>query len=193
MNVLVNVQISFSALRRGYMKQKRLIMRTGILLVIFLALGYTFYSNFFADTASVRAGDEAINFVLTDLDGNRIELAELRGQGVFLNFWGTYCPPCEREMPYMEELYHEYHPKGVKIIAVNVNEPDLTVRAFSNRHKLTFPIAIDKGMNVSDAYGINPLPTTMLINEHGEVVKVHIGGMTKEQVRAFMEEITPTS
>ncbi|WP_096201019.1 thiol-disulfide oxidoreductase ResA [Bacillus sp. FJAT-45350] len=175
------------------MKQKRLIVRTSILAVIAIALGYTFYSNFFADRSTVRVGDEAVNFVLTDLNGERIELAELRGNGVFLNFWGTYCPPCEREMPYMENLYNVYKDKGVEIIAVNVDEPELTVRTFVDRYKLTFPIVIDKGRNVLDAYGVSPLPTTLLIDEYGEVQKVHIGGMTERQVEDFMELIVPKS
>jgi peroxiredoxin len=175
------------------MKQKRLIIRSSILAVIAIALGYTFYSNFFADKSVVRVGEEAVNFVTTDLNDNRIELTELRGQGVFLNFWGTYCPPCEREMPNMEKFYQIYHDKGVEIIALDVDEPELTVRSFVDRHKLTFPIAIDKGRNITDAYGVSPLPTTVLIDEYGKVVKVHIGGMTENQVEEFMELIVPNS
>ncbi|TWI54639.1 thiol-disulfide oxidoreductase ResA [Halalkalibacter nanhaiisediminis] len=175
------------------MKQKRLIMRTSILAVIALALGYTFYSNFFADRSVAQAGNDAVNFVLNDLEGERIELSDLQGKGVFLNFWGTYCPPCEKEMPYMENLYAEYKEKGVEIIAVNVNEPELTVERFVNRYSLTFPVVIDKGMNVSDAYGISPLPTTVLIDEHGTIVHVHTGGMTEAMVRDFMERIKPVT
>lgn len=175
------------------MKQRRLIVRSSILAVIVLALGYTFYSNFFADTNVVRAGDKAINFALTDLHGERFELDELKGKGVFLNFWGTYCPPCEKEMPIMEELYQSYKEEGIEILAVNVDEPELTVRRFTERYNLTFPVLIDNKMRVSDAYGISPLPTTVLINEYGEVVKVHIGGMTEVQVKEFMESIKPKS
>ncbi|MDT8860071.1 thiol-disulfide oxidoreductase ResA [Alkalihalobacillus sp. MEB130] len=173
------------------MKQKRLIMRTSILAIITLALAYTFYSNFMADRSVAKAGDLSVNFVLQDLEGERIELEEYKGKGVFLNFWGTYCPPCVKEMPIMEELYEEYKEKGVEIIAVNANEPKLTVERFANRHGLTFPIAIDNGLNVIEAYGIRPLPTTILIDEHGVIVRVFTGGMTEQMVRDFMEEIKP--
>ncbi len=173
------------------LKRKRLMIRSTILFIIFVAVCYTLYANFIADRSVVKAGEEAVNFVLETLDGERIELADLRGKGVFLNFWATYCPPCEKEMPIMEELYDTYKKQGVEIIAVNVDEPPLTVERFVKRYKLTFPIAIDKGMLVSDAYGIRPLPTTILIDEHGEVVHVHQGGMTRSMVEDFMERIKP--
>ncbi|WP_017728111.1 thiol-disulfide oxidoreductase ResA [Halalkalibacterium ligniniphilum] len=175
------------------MKQRRLIMRSTILVVIAVALGYTFYSNFFADRSLAKEGETAVNFALTDLEGQRIELEGLQGKGVFLNFWGTFCPPCEKEMPIMEELYHEYKDQGVEIVAVNVNEPELTVERFVERYGLTFPIAVDKGLNVTDAYGISPLPTTVLIDEHGKIVEVHTGGMTEAMVKDFMEKIKPGS
>ena len=166
-------------------------IRSSILAILAIAIGYTFYVNFFADKSVVRAGDAATNFAVTDLEGNRIELKELQGKGVFLNFWGTYCPPCEKEMPIMEKLYHEYKPQGIEMIALNVNEKDLAVRTFAERYKLTFPVAIDVGMRISEAYGIRHLPTTILVDEHGEVVRVHTGEMNEKMIRSFLEEIKP--
>ncbi|UOE92415.1 thiol-disulfide oxidoreductase ResA [Alkalihalobacillus sp. LMS39] len=173
------------------MIRKRLLLRTSILVVITIALVYTFYTNFFADKSSVRVGEEPINFVLTTLEGERIELADYKGQGVFLNFWGTYCKPCEEEMPIMDDFYQIYKDQGVEIIAVNVNEADLRVQRFVERYNLSFPVAIDKGMLVSDAYGIRPLPITFLINEHGIVEKIHYGMMDEALVEEFMELIKP--
>ncbi len=72
------------------MKQKRLIIRSSILAVIMIVLGYTFYSNFFADKSVVRAGDPAINFALTDINGERIGLNEQKGKRVVLYFWATF-------------------------------------------------------------------------------------------------------
>ncbi|MBP3950534.1 thiol-disulfide oxidoreductase ResA [Bacillus suaedae] len=173
------------------MKQKRLIMRTSILVIIGAALAYTFYSNFFADRSLAKVGEESKNFVIHDLEGQRIELKGLEGKGVFLNFWGTFCPPCEKEMPIMEELYQEYKDQGVEILAINVNEPELTVESFVERYNLTFPVAIDKDDIIADAYGISPLPATILIDEHGTIVDVHTGGMPDQLIRDFMERIKP--
>ncbi|OLO42636.1 thiol-disulfide oxidoreductase [Alkalihalophilus pseudofirmus] len=173
------------------MKQRRLVIRSSILAIITIAIGYTFYINFFSDQSVVRAGDKATNFVVQDLLGETIELRELEGTGVFLNFWGTFCPPCEREMPIMEKLYHEYQDQGIEMIALNVDEADLVVQTFVDRYDLSFPVAIDKGRRITEGYGIRPLPTTVLINEHGEVVRVHTGFMDEKIIRQFLEEIKP--
>lgn len=173
-------------------KNRRLIMRSLILFVIVVAIGYMFYLNFFSDSNSaVKVGDKAPNFVLTDLDGNEVELEDYHGQGVFLNFWGTYCPPCEREMPFMENQYAIYKDKGVEILAVNVGEPELTVKRFVQRHGLTFPILLDKGQQVLDLYGVMPLPTTFLINPQGKVTKIITGGMSESHIAEYMESIKP--
>ncbi|WP_059104879.1 thiol-disulfide oxidoreductase ResA [Shouchella shacheensis] len=174
------------------MKRKRLLMRSMILLVMIGAIGYMFYINFFSDSeAAVRVGDEAPNFVLKDLEGNEAELEDYRGQGVFLNFWGTYCPPCEREMPYMQNQYEIYKDQGVEILAVNVGEAELTVDSFVQRHNLSFPIPMDTNRQVLDQYGVIPLPTTMLIDSEGTVVSVITGGMTEADIAEYMESIKP--
>ncbi len=173
-------------------KKRRLFIRSAILLVIAVAIGYMFYSNFFSDNgAAVRIGDEAPNFVLKDLDGKEVELADYRGQGVFLNFWGTYCPPCEREMPYMENQYAIYKDQGVEILAVNVGEAPLTVERFVERHDLSFPIPMDGGQQVLDRYGVLPLPTTFLIDPEGTVINVITGGMSEADIASYMESIKP--
>ena len=87
------------------MKKKRFYIRTGILLVLLAALGYTLYSAVFQNTESVAVGEKAPIFSLEDVDGNRLKLDELKGKGVFLNFWGTWCEPCKREFPYMANQY----------------------------------------------------------------------------------------
>jgi peroxiredoxin len=137
-------------------------------------------------------GDEAPNFILNDLNGEKIELESLRGQGVFLNFWGTYCPPCEKEMPYMESQYQVYKDQGIEIVAVNVDEPELSVKKFVERvGGLSFPVVIDRGGNVLDAYNVSPLPTTFLIDKNGVITEVITGGMTEDHIADYLESIKP--
>ncbi|PAE93551.1 thiol-disulfide oxidoreductase ResA [Shouchella clausii] len=174
----------------GKSKKKRSIIRFTVLFAIVCAIGYTIYANAASEQGAVKVGEPATNFALVDLEQERFELGQNKGKGVFINFWGTFCEPCEREMPYIENAYEEYKDE-VEMIAVNVDEAPLTVQSFINRHGLTFPVAIDERREVTRAYGIGPLPATILVDEHGIVQKVHTGAMTEEMVHEFFQSIVP--
>ncbi|KKB35608.1 thiol-disulfide oxidoreductase ResA [Bacillus thermotolerans] len=173
-------------------KKKRLIMRSVILAVLALAVGYTFYSNLTKEArGNLQEGDQAPDFVLTDLSGEMHQLSDYEGKGVFLNFWGTWCEPCKEEMPHMEKLSKEYEGQ-VEVLAVNVGDSELQTKKFAEQYGLTFPIAIDSSKEVQKAYGVNPLPATFMISPEGKVEKVVIGGLVKEdQVRALFEQVKP--
>lgn len=136
-------------------------------------------------------GAQAPDFVLVDMQGNKHQLSDYRGQGVFLNFWGTWCPPCKKEMPYINNQYHQYKDKGVQVLTVDIQESELAVNQFAERLKLDFPIMIDTDKEVMSTYGIDPLPATFLIDKNGEVVEYYTGALTEEKVREFMEKIKP--
>lgn len=174
-------------------KRKRFLMRSSILSVLAIVLGYVFYTNFMSgEEKAIQEGDIAPNFILTTMEGEKVELEELRGQGVFLNFWGTYCPPCVDEMPYMDNQYQDFKDRGVEILAVNVGESDLAIERFADRLDLTFPILKDKNKSVMDRYGVGPLPSTYLLDENGEVQRVLTGAMTEDDIKSYMEEIEPS-
>ena len=84
---------------------------------------------------------------MTDLEGKKIELKDLK-EKVYFKFLGTWCKPCEKEMPYMNELYPKYKEKGVEIIALDADETDIAVKNFVNQYGLKFPVAIDKGQKL---------------------------------------------
>nr|WP_295971746.1 thiol-disulfide oxidoreductase ResA [uncultured Bacillus sp.] len=174
------------------MKKKRLVVRTIILAVLLAAVGYTLYAHFTKDEVQkVAIGEKAPDFELVDLNGETHRLSDYEGQGVFLNFWGTYCKPCEKEMPYIESQYNVFKDKGVQVIAVNVGESKFAVSKFVERHHLTFPIVIDDDSEVQFAYGINPLPHTFLIDKNGIVIQSYTGSLTEEKIEQFMKEIKP--
>ncbi|WP_245153869.1 thiol-disulfide oxidoreductase ResA [Jeotgalibacillus proteolyticus] len=173
-------------------KKKRLIVRITILSVLIAAVVYTLYSTLTEDERMiVKAGDQAPDFVLTDLNGETHRLSDYKGQGVFLNFWGTWCKPCEKEMPYMENQYQAFKDQGVQILAVNVGESEFQVKNFAKKYNLSFPIVRDSQKDVMYSYAIGPLPTTLLINPEGEVVEVVKSGMDEETVASYMEMIKP--
>jgi|SRR5690625_2451686 len=93
-------------------KKNRLIFRTTILAVLLGAIIFAIASNLQADNTIYQVGDEAPDFKLKQINKNNelesIRLSDFQGQGIMLNFWGTWCKPCEKEMPYMQALYPKY-------------------------------------------------------------------------------------
>lgn len=172
-------------------KKNRFIIRLTLLIIFALAIGYMLYSNFNSDAGVVGPGDMAPDFRLTTLAGDEVQLSDYRGQGVFLNFWATYCPPCEEEMPYIESQYHEFKDKGVVVLTVDVGEPKLTVESFVKRHNLSFPVLLDQREEIIKLYGIGPIPVTFLIDKDGKVIDRVTKGLTEEEIRNMMLTIQP--
>jgi peroxiredoxin len=124
----------------------------------------------------VGRGSTAPAFSLPKLPGpGEISLASLRGQVVLLNFWATWCEPCEREMPAMERLYARLAPAGLHLLAVTVDDEKEKADRFRERFSLTFDVLWDPDKLVSDAYQAYRYPETLLIGRDGVVVERYIG------------------
>lgn len=173
-------------------KKKRSIMRTVILAVLMLAIGYSVYASATQEKLELlKIGSDAPDFMLVDMNGNKHKLSDYKGQGVFLNFWGTWCKPCEKEMPAMNRQFATYSSEGVQTLAVNIAQSEFEVQKFIDKHDLQFPVVIDKTKSVRKLYNIDPLPTTVLISPEGKVVKIITGEMNETQIAGYMESIKP--
>lgn len=173
-------------------KRNRFITRIIVLSVLVAAIVFTIYTSLAKEKYDVlEVGDYAPDFALVDLNGEKHQLSEYKGQGVFLNFWGTWCAPCKKEMPAMGRQYEVYKDQGVQILAVNIAEPDLKVRTFAEQYGMTFPTLIDTTKSVMQAYNVKPLPTTLLINPEGKIVKIITGEMSENDIKGYMEQIKP--
>jgi peroxiredoxin len=173
------------------MKKQRLVMRTIILLLIGAMLAYAVYDIATDDKVAVKRGDKAPNFALQTLNGETIKLSNLKGDGVFLNFWATYCPPCEYEMPFMESQYQKTKGQGVHILAVNIGENKLNVQNFADKYNLSFPVLYDEFGEVVEAFGVGALPVTYLIDPTGTVIDIIPGGMSEEDIERYLNRVKP--
>ncbi|MBD8006930.1 thiol-disulfide oxidoreductase ResA [Bacillus norwichensis] len=173
-------------------KKKRLVMRSVILAIMLAAIVYTLYANFTKETrGKIAVGDKAPDFILSDMNGDQHKLSDYKGKGVFLNFWGTWCKPCEKEMPYMNNQFEVYKNQGVEILAINVAEPEFAINKFVQKHRLTFPILKDTNKDILNLYNVTPLPTTMLINSEGTITAIETGELSEAKIRGMMESIKP--
>jgi len=176
-------------------KRNRLIYRTAILLVLLGAIIFAIVTNLQADNTVYRVGDQAPDFQLPQInkynESETIQLSDLRGKGVMLNFWATWCKPCEREMPYMQELYPVYKERGIEIVAVSLDSTELVVDRFIDKYDLTFPIPHDTSGEVRDLYKVGPIPSTFFISPEGEIVEYVSGELSLERLEGYLQDILP--
>ena len=170
-------------------RKNRLIIRTVVLLLL---LGAVIFAIASKKTEKVLAvGDYAPDFEVVDLEGNKHRLSDYQGEGVFLNFWGSWCGPCKTEMPFMENQSKEFKDKGVHILALNIKDTRLKAETFRDQYGLTFPIAQDKDESIRRAYNVIPLPTTVLIDPDGKIIDIITKGISENEIRQAMESIQP--
>lgn len=136
----------------------------------------------------------APDFTLVDQYGETHTLSEYKGKTVFLNFWATWCPPCKKEMPYIEALYHEYGENKEDVIILGVAMPNLgkeqskeEIVKFLEKNNYTFPVVFDEGYEAIYSYGISAFPTTFMINPEGNVEGYIPGGLTKDMMIYLIE------
>ena len=113
----------------------------------------------------------AKEFDLATPEGGRLKLSDFKGKVVFLNFWATWCKPCEEEMPAMQQLHDRYKERGLVVLAVSADaEGASIVKPFIKKHHLTFPVGLDPRTTVAALYGVWALPQTFIIDRKGDRV-----------------------
>ena len=133
---------------------------------------------------AMLAGAPATSFPVTRVDGTADALDRYRGKVVLMNLWATWCPPCREEMPALERLYRDLSPGGLVVLGVDQGESSAVAGAFARKLAITFPILIDDGQQYGRAYAAQGLPTSILIDRGGRIVKGVDGAMTLAQMRA---------
>lgn len=125
-------------------------------------------------------------FELAKLDGTKVKLSDLKGKKVIVNFWATWCGPCQQEMPDMEAFYKK-HKEDIEILAVNYTVSERAngtekVRQFAEEKGVTFPILLDTDISVTTRYKVITIPTSYFINTKGIIQDKFIGPMTQKEM-----------
>ncbi len=153
-------------------------MRT-LLLRLILALGVL------CAPAAHAAPSAAADFTLNGTNGT-VELAKLKGQVVYLDFWASWCTPCRASFPWMNEMQQRYADRGLKIVAVNLDSENDKAREFISATHPNFTIAFDPEGKVAEQYEVMGMPSSYLIDRHGKLHSSHIGFRTRD--RAELEK-----
>ncbi len=128
-----------------------------------------------AAAATSPAGAPAPDFTLAARDGGKVHLADLRGQVVMINFWATWCGPCRQEMPLLAQLHDRYEPLGFTMLGVNVEPDSAAAVAWLRNVPVTFPILFDTTSEVAGRFGVEGMPSSVLVDRQGQVRYVHRG------------------
>lgn len=132
----------------------------------------------------------ATDFELPSLAGGTMKLSDTRGKITIINFWASWCEPCKMEAPHLQAFYEE-NKDNVEIIAVNNTSQDSVEKAtaFVQQYGLTFPVLFDETGDVSTMYGAFTIPTTIFLNEEGEIVQQFVGPMEEEFLKEVIDSI----
>ena len=125
--------------------------------------------------AAQKLSGTSHDFTLPSNSGKNVRLSELRGEVVMINFWASWCGPCQQEMPILEELYQRYNRAGFTILGVNVEPDSEEANKILNNVKISFPILYDKKSVVSELYNVEAMPSTVIIDRSGNMRYLHRG------------------
>jgi len=142
----------------------------------------------------VQAGKPAPNFTLTDIDGHRVSLAQLKGKPVLISFWATWCVPCRDELPLIRDEYLAHRAEGFTVVAINFgDESSDTVRKFWNSYNLQPAPFLDPDGSVASNYGValnnTGLPVSVLVARDGIISSYEPFPLTKDFLDAALAKV----
>ncbi len=135
-----------------------------------------------------RVGRAAPNWNEASLPGPSLALASLHGKAIYLNFFATWCPPCNQEAPALDALQREYGGRGLQVVGVDVLENARKASFFRSEHHLSYPVVIDAG-TLRDQYNVNGLPVHVFIDRGGVVRKIVVGELAPADMRSNVERL----
>jgi len=149
-------------------------------LVVALVAGFAVLPRFFSHGGSALDGKDApdVSFPIVanaPAGAASMSMSELRGRTVLLDFWATWCGPCQKEGPIVDRIAHRYGDQGLAVIGVNTSDEAGNAAPYAKQHHLSYPIAYDAGQRVAAAFGVDGLPTLVIISKTGKVVAVRTG------------------
>lgn len=143
----------------------------------------------FALNAEQLTSKPAPDFSISRLNSDgMISLADLKGKVIYLDFWATWCPPCRKSFPWMEEMHTRYQDDGLAIIAVSVDGKRELAEKFVQETGASFITAIDSGKKTARDYKLRAMPSSYIIGRDGTIISIHLGFRTSK-TKAMEDEI----
>ena len=124
--------------------------------------------------------------IVADSSGTEINSGDLlNGNRLVVSLWSTWCVPCRRELPQLQQFAVEH--QDVSVVAVNLGDKLDSVAAYADEIGLTMPVVIDSEGRISSALGVTSVPSTIVIDSHGKVIATHVGEITANELAVLVE------
>ena len=136
---------------------------------------------------ALAPGDEPPAINLPDQSGAQVDLADLRGKVVLIDFWASWCGPCKQEMPVLEALHKKYSEDGLVIVGVNIDNQEKKMANFLKSTPVTFRQVRDKKLRVASRYEPPTMPSSYFIGRDGKIRVVHEGFRNKDAAKLEAE------
>jgi cytochrome c biogenesis protein CcmG/thiol:disulfide interchange protein DsbE len=174
--------------------QKRTGLTPGslVLLVGIVAIAAVFGVMLARQNQTQPESGAAPNFSINGFDGNVYSLENLRGKVIVLNFWASWCGPCRVEAPDLQTAWEKYQDKDVVFIGVAYTDTEDGAKAFIAEFSQTYPNGMDLGTRISDAYRIQGVPETFVIDQHGNVARFFYARVTVDDLSTVIDKLLAT-
>lgn len=173
-------------------RRSMLIWQIGIVVVGLLFVAFLATRLWQTKTSDQRASGEAPNFTFTTFDGNTISLADLKGKGVIVNFWASWCNPCREEAKLLEETWQREKDNGIVFIGLDYLDQEPAAKAYLTEFAISYPSGPDLRSQAARRYGIQGVPETFFINPEGTITQLVIGPIVSDaQMEQYLAEIRP--
>ena len=137
---------------------------------------------------TAHVGDRAPQWTLPTPAGEKISMSSFAGKPVYLNFFATWCPPCNAEAPDVNALQKKYASRDLRVIGIDELESAKQAQNFVKKYSLVYPAVVDDG-TLEGAYLVNGLPVHVFIARDGTVKKIVAGEMSKAQIEASIRAL----
>jgi cytochrome c biogenesis protein CcmG, thiol:disulfide interchange protein DsbE len=135
-------------------------------------------------------GDVPPEFTLTELKGGKIKFPDdFAGKVVVIRFWIDSCKSCEKEMPEIDRLYRQYKEKGLVVLAINAGQSRDAAEVFGTRLKITYPILLDPGSEITGRYGVKAVPFTFVVDTKGKITKRILGETERTSFEQLIQSL----
>lgn len=139
----------------------------------------------------LEKGDPAPNFKVTLFDGSSIQLSDLEGHPLVINFWASWCAPCRWEMPEFEESWKAHKQEGIRFVGIATKDVEHESRRFANEVGISYPVGFDPGGKIALSYGVTVLPTTYFVDRDHRIHRGVTGAANAGALSIFLRGITP--